>query len=134
MSTFHLQIVTPDGSFYDGQAEKLIVPALKGEMCVLANHIPFVTSLTAGRAAVVTEDGQRRLAACSGGMVAVTKDVVRLVATTFEWADSIDVARAHRAKDEAQRRIKAAKNATDLELAKAKLSRALVRIKTASSN
>ena len=30
MPTFHLQIVTPDGGFYDGQAEKLIVRAWEG--------------------------------------------------------------------------------------------------------
>ena len=31
MSTFHLQIVTPDGGFFDGEAEKLIVRAIDGD-------------------------------------------------------------------------------------------------------
>lgn len=128
--TFHLQIVTPDGGFYDGQAEKLIVRALGGDVCILPRHAPYVTALGTGQATVVI-DGQRRTAACAGGMLAVTQDDVRLVATTFEWAEDIDKNRAQRAREEAERRIQEAKDASELELAKAKLTRALVRIKTA---
>ena len=130
MTTFHLQIVTPDGGFYDGNAEKLIVRALGGDVCILPRHAPYVTALGTGEAAVVI-DGQRKTAACAGGMVAVTKDDVRLVATTFEWAEDIDKNRAQRAKEEAERRIQNAKDGAELEMAKAKLSRALARIKAA---
>lgn len=130
MTTFHLQIVTPDGGFYDGEAEKLIVRALGGDVCILPRHAPYVTALGTGQATVVI-DGQRRSAACAGGMLAVTQDDVRLVATTFEWAEDIDKDRAQRAKEEAERRIQDSKDANELELAKAKLSRALTRIKTA---
>ncbi len=130
MTTFHLQIVTPDGGFYDGQAEKLIVRALGGDVCILPRHAPYVTALGTGQATVVI-DGQRRSAACAGGMLAVTRDDVRLVATTFEWAEDIDKTRALRAKEEAERRIQSAKDANELEMAKAKLSRALTRIKAA---
>lgn len=130
MTTFHLQIVTPDGGFYNGDAEKLIVRALGGDVCILPRHAPYVTALGTGQATVVI-DGQRRSAACAGGMLAVTKDDVRLVATTFEWAEDIDKNRAQRAKEEAERRIQNAKDAAELEMAKAKLSRALARIKAA---
>lgn len=130
MTTFHLQIVTPDGGFYDGQAEKLVVRTQGGDVCILPHHAPFVTTLGTGEATVVI-DGQRRTAACAGGMLAVTQEDVRLVATTFEWAEDIDKDRAQRAKTEAERRIQDAKDAAELELAKAKLARALVRIKTA---
>ena len=39
MSTFHLQIVTPDGGFFDGEAEKLIVRAIDGDVCLSLIHI-----------------------------------------------------------------------------------------------
>jgi len=130
MTTFHLQIVTPDGGFYDGPAEKVIVRTLGGDVCILPRHAPIVTTLGTGEATVVI-DGQRRSAACAGGMLAVTDDDVRLVATTFEWAEDIDKSRAQRAKEEAERRIQNAKDAHELEMAKAKLSRALARIKAA---
>ena len=96
MSTFHLQIVTPDGGFFDGEAERVSVRTIDGEAAVLGNHIPYVTALGTGEARVVV-DGQTRRAAASGGMLAVTPGHVRVVATTFEWAEDIDVERAKRA-------------------------------------
>ncbi len=127
MTTYHLQIVTPDGSFYDGDAERLIVRTIDGDVCILAKHIPYVTALGMG-AARVTIDGKDRQAAVNGGLLTVTADHVRLVATTFEWAEDIDAARAARAKEEAEHRIASARDAHELQLAKAKLSRALVRL------
>ena len=54
---------------------------------------------------------------------------VRLIATTFEWQEQIDRARAQRALETAQERLKHRDALTDEEirLAEAKLRRALVR-------
>ncbi len=128
MSSFHLQIVTPDGAFFDGPAQRVRVRTIGGDVAILAGHIPYVTALGIGEAAVTTEDGTVRKAAANGGMLSVTSEMVRVVATTFEWAEDIDLARAQRAKETAEERIKKAQNAKDLELAKVKLSRALVRL------
>ncbi|WP_367924538.1 ATP synthase F1 subunit epsilon [uncultured Ruthenibacterium sp.] len=130
MSTFHLQIVTPDGEFFDGEAERISVRTIDGDVAILAKHVPYVTALGTGEAHVVV-DGQTRRAAANGGMLAVTADHVRVVATTFEWAEEIDVERAKRAKEDAERRIQNAKDAHELQLAKARLSRALVRLNVA---
>ena len=62
------------------------------------------------------------------GMLAVTKDNVRLVATTFEWAEDIDADRAQRAKERAEQLIEKAKDQRELELAQARLKRALTRL------
>ena len=127
MSSFHLQIVTPDGEFFDGPAERIRVRTINGDVAILDRHIPYVTALGTGEAAV-TVDGTTRKAAASGGMLSVTPEVVRVVATTFEWAEDIDLDRAHRAKEKAEERIRKAQSTKDLELAKAKLTRALVRL------
>ena len=127
MSGFHLQIVTPDGEFFDGSAERVKVRTISGDVAILAGHIPYVTALDIGEA-TVTVDGNTRRAAANGGMLSVTPEIVRVVATTFEWAEDIDLERAKRAKEKAEDRIKKAQNAKELELAKAKLSRALVRL------
>ena len=129
MSSFHLQIVTPDGEFFDGSAQRVRVRTIDGDVAILAGHIPYVTALGIGEAAVTAEDGSVRRAAANGGMLSVTPEIVRVVATTFEWAEDIDVARAQRAKEKAEERIRKAQNARELELARVKLSRALVRMK-----
>ena len=128
MSSFHLQIVTPDGLFYDGQAEKLDVRAVTGGVTILPRHINYVTPLGIG-AATVTIDGSDRLAACIGGMLAVSGGEVKLIATTFEWADQIDQARAQRALTAAQEKLQRREELSEAEiqLAEAKLHRALVR-------
>lgn len=127
MTGFPLKIVTPDGLEFDGMAESLTVRTVTGDMGIMAKHVDCVAPLGMGEATVVI-DGQRRRAACIGGMVSVINGVVNLVPTTFEWADEIDVARAEASEKRAQA-VLANKNATDTEikLAKARLKRALVR-------
>ena len=133
MSTFPLKIVTPDGLLFDGEAEKLIVRTTVGDMAVLAKHIDCVAALGMGMATVVAANGERKTAACIGGMLSVQNGNVTLVPTTFEWAESIDAARAeaslHRAETILQK-----KDASDTEirLAQARLRRALVRRSVAS--
>ena len=131
MSGFRLQIVTPDGSLFDGEAEALRVCTTQGYVSIRRGHADYLAALTVG-AVTVTQDGVQREAACGGGFLSVEKGEVRLVATTFEYADMIDVERAERAKETAQSRIVAATEAREIALAKAKLARALNRLSVAN--
>ena len=101
MTSFPLKIVTPDGLIFDGNAEMVIVRTITGDMAFLARHINCVAPLGMGRATVVL-DGQKRYAACIGGMISVDDGNVTLVPTTFEWADAIDADRAQASLDRAQ--------------------------------
>ena len=132
MTPFPLKIVTPDGIKYDGQAEELIVRTTSGDVGILAGHLGMVAPLGMGRATVII-DGQKRYAACIGGMVAVVNGHVDLVPTSFEWAEDIDTDRTERSYQRAQQTLND-KNAsdTDIRLAKARLHRALVRKNVAS--
>ena len=128
MTSFPLKIVTPDGLIYDGNAEMVIVRTITGDMAFLARHINCVAPLGMGRATIIV-DGQKRYAACIGGMITVVDGTVTLVPTTFEWADAIDADRAQASLDRAQKILDNKENATetDLKLAEARLHRALVR-------
>ena len=131
MSGFRLQIVTPDGSLFDGEAEALRVCTTQGYVSIRRGHADYLAALTVG-AVTVTQDGVQREAACGGGFLSVEKGEVRLVATTFEYAYMIDVERAERARETAQSRIAAATEAREIALAKAKLARALNRLSVAN--
>ena len=132
MTSFPLKIVTPDGLIYDGQAEELIVRSTSGDIGVLAGHINCVAPLGMGRAMVLM-DGQKRYAACIGGMLSVVDGNVTLVPTTFEWAEDIDAVRVEKSYERAQK-ILGSKDSTNTEirLAEARLRRALVRRSVAS--
>ena len=132
MTSFPLKIVTPDGLIFDGSAEQIIVRTTSGDVAILARHINYVAPLGMGRAVIIS-GGNRRTAACIGGMVSVCKGEVTLVPTTFEWAEDIDKERAEAAYQKAEKVLndQNASN-TDLRLAEAKLHRALVRKSVAS--
>ena len=132
MTPFQLKIVTPDGLIFDGQAEEVVVRTTSGDIGILAGHVNCVAPLGMGRATIII-DGKRRYAACIGGMITVVDKVVTLVPTTFEWAESIDAARAEASQQRAERTLQK-KDATDteLKLAQARLHRALVRRSVAS--
>ena len=132
MTPFCLKIVTPDGLIFDGQAEELVVRTTSGDLGILAGHINCVAPLGMGRATVIM-DGKRRYAACIGGMVTVVNGEVTLVPTTFEWAESIDAARAEASQARAEKILhKNDASDTELQLAQARLHRALVRKSVAS--
>ena len=133
MNSFSLKIVTPYGPEFEGTAEELVVRTTTGDLGILAGHINCVAPLGMGRATVII-DGQKRYAACIGGMVSVVNGHVNLVPTTFEWADRIDTARAEASYQRAKQ-VLSRKDAsdTDIRLAEARLRRALVRKSVAAT-
>ncbi len=131
MANFPLQIVTPDRLVFDGLAEKVIVRTVGGDACILARHIDYAAPLGIGVAKITDDQGHTRQAACNGGLLSVSGGRVRLLATTFEWADEIDLPRAENARDAAQRQLETLKKGDrDFSSMEAKLKRALTRIQT----
>lgn len=127
MNQFPLKIVTPDGLRYDGNTEEVIVRTTTGDLGIMAGHMNCVAPLGMGKATIVI-DGKKRYAACIGGMLSVMDGKATLVATTFEWADQIDVSRADRSEQRARAVLSNSESTdTDLRLAQARLKRALIR-------
>ena len=128
MSSFRLQIVTPDGVAFDGDVQSVIARTSCGDVCIMAKHIDYVTTIDVGSVKIKTADGDIRTGACADGFLSVKKDIVRIAATTFEFAENIDLARAKIAKENAEKRIAAHISDADAQLAEIKLKRALTRI------
>ncbi len=131
MKEFHLQIVTPDGTVFDGMAESLLIRTDAGDVEILKGHTDLFSSLGIGRARVKTASGERT-GSSAGGFLSVANGEVRLVATTFEFKDEIDLERAKMAKEKAEEKILSAKTDREIDIAKAKLARAINRINVAS--
>ena len=131
MKTFKLSIVIPDGEKFSGEAESITVKTTGGDVQILAGHADLLAALGTGRAKLILPEGKERLASASGGFITVSGGEVSVVTTTFEFAEEIDIKRAERARESAERAIAAAKSETEAKCAKAKLSRALARLSAA---
>ena len=130
MRTFHLEIVTPDGLVFDGEAESLLIHTTEGDVEILRGHMDYIAAVDIGRARVLI-NGQSKVASCAGGFLSVSAGEVRLVAVTFEFAEDIDAKRALDAKERAESAIANAKDRQAKKIAEAKLMRALNRLRIA---
>lgn len=131
MSTYHLQVVSMDGQDFEGNVQKILLRTIDGDVEILARHTDYCTAIGMGTARVTMEDGTVRKAACIGGMLSVMNGAVRVLPTTWEWSEDIDLERAIAAKARAEERLKDQQLDKEARIrAEAKLYRALVRIGT----
>ena len=130
MKEFHLEILTPDGLAFEGMVESLLVHAVDGDVEFLAGHVDYITILGIGRARIKIA-GNDRFASVSGGFVTVAEGKVKLIATTFEFAENIDIERAQAAKARAKDILSSSKDNKAIEIARRKLERAISRINVA---
>ncbi len=132
MSTFQIQVVSLDGLEYDGEVQRIRLRTIGGDVAILAGHTNYCTAIGMGTAEITLEDSTKRSAACIGGMLSVMNGVCRVLPTTWEWEEEIDVERAQRAKERAQQRLQDEKlSKVERVRAEAKLYRALVRLSAA---
>jgi F-type H+-transporting ATPase subunit epsilon len=127
---FQLEIVTPVGVLYSGQAYHVMIPGADGYFGVLANHAPLTAVMQTGRLTVETEAGEQ-LFATSGGFVEVAPERISLLAETAEKADNIDERRAEAAITRAKERLAAAQEDIDFDRARLALLRGLNRLQVA---
>lgn len=126
-----LEVVTPDRLVLSTQAEVVVCPGAEGQFGVLPGHIPFLSALDIGEM-YYKAGGKTEYLAVSGGFAEVTGEKVTIVAESAEVGREIDVERARRALERAEKRIAAGKTAEiDWARAEAAVRRSLVRAKVA---
>ena len=132
MAAFHLQVVSMDGPIFDGNVQKIMLRTIDGDIAILARHTNYCTAIGMGTAHILLEDDSEKTAACIGGMISVMDGECRVIPTTWEWSDEIDIERAEAAKKKAEQRLADEKLSKQAHInAEAKLRRALVRLGTA---
>ena len=123
-----LEIVTPEMMVFSGTVEDVTVPGGDGEFGVLKGHMPLLSSINVGEMNF-TKDGKKTYYAVGEGYAEVMSAKVTILLETAERSDTIDRARAQRAKDNAEAKLaKLAKDDRDFLIAQAALSRAITRI------
>jgi F-type H+-transporting ATPase subunit epsilon len=132
VSTFLLEIVTPERKVYEQEVNMVIVKGVEGELGILPNHIPLVTPLQIGPLEI-KKDGASSTIAVSGGFMEVRKGKVVILAETAELPTEIDLERAVAARERAERRLQAKRDDVDHRRAEMALQRALNRMNVAKN-
>ena len=87
MAMIHLTIVTPEGKFFDGDAQRVMVRTTGGDVAILPRHIDYSAALGSGEARVTEPDGAVRRAEVEGGILHVANDSVQVITNHFRWKD-----------------------------------------------
>ncbi|WP_141506526.1 F0F1 ATP synthase subunit epsilon [Paenibacillus luteus] len=127
MSSFLVEIVTPERKVYAETANMVSVSGVEGELGILPNHIPLVTPLRI--APVVIKRGNKvDVIAVNGGFIEVRRDKIVILAESAELSTDINIERAEAAKQRAQQRLAAKQDQIDFRRAELALQRAMNRL------
>ncbi len=92
------EIVSQDRMVFEGDADTVVIPGVFGEMGILPNHAPLLSTMGFGVIRVRTGDNEE-VFTVAGGLVEVQPDVVTVLADVAENVAEIDVARARAARE-----------------------------------
>ncbi|MBQ3202822.1 MAG: hypothetical protein IKA50_01725 [Clostridia bacterium] len=85
MNTYNLTIATPDGNQFQGEVVGLFVRGAEGDLAVFAGHVPFITSVQAGKCRLHLPDDDEKVATLDGGLLTVSGKTVTLLSGSFQW-------------------------------------------------
>lgn len=137
MAQMTVQVVTPDGIVFDHHANYVQAKTTEGELGILPGHTSLIAVLAVDELKVrrIDDDKHVNWIAVNGGVIEVADDVIQIIADSAERQRDIDVSRAERAKQRAERELEEAqeKHLVDQEQrARIALQRAINRINVAS--
>ena len=133
MTQMTVQVVTPDGLIYDHHANFIHAVTRDGEIGVLPGHVNLIAPLEVNELKVrrVDDDNHVDWIAVNGGILEIKDNFVTIVADSAERERDIDISRAERAKQRAERELAEAEKAhrvDEVQRAQVALRRALNRI------
>jgi len=100
---FQLNIVTTETEVYSGLSKKLIVTGVLGELEILYNHTPFLTSLAIGPIWFEDKDGKLNSFIMLGGILEVQPKVSTILGDSVIRADDLDEAAAIEARTNSEK-------------------------------
>ncbi len=131
MATIELEVVTPSGPVVSDDVDIVTAPGYGGDFGVLANHANFLSTIKTGEL-VYKIDGKESYLMVSGGFCEVSNNKITFIVESAESGADIDVDRALKAKERAEKRLAQAKGQQEKlneARAQAALQRALARIR-----
>lgn len=126
-----LEVLTPERLVLSESVDEVVIPGLNGELGILPNHTALISQLKTG---ILTyrSGSEKRLMHVSGGFAEVLPDQVSVMSDVAEKSEEIDLERAQRALERAEKRVALNGDDVDFALAELKLQRAMIRVQLAA--
>ncbi|HLM61740.1 MAG TPA: F0F1 ATP synthase subunit epsilon [Pyrinomonadaceae bacterium] len=130
----NLEIVTPEKKVLSETVDAVTIPTASGEIGILQNHAPLISSLKAGVLSY-TRSGTTERMVIAGGFVEVSQNNVSILSDIAETAGEINVENARAERDSAERELGAWRGSLEeaeaererLEIAQARLQLSSIR-------
>lgn len=132
MADLHLEIVTPEKKVFDEAVDVVTIPTASGEVGILPNHAPLISTLKPGILSYTTRGATEKMV-IAGGFIEVNSNKVSILADVAERPDEIDT-EAARIEREATEKVLGGWKGTEeeLEAELEKLEKAQARLQLAS--
>lgn len=123
----NVKIITPKGLYFTGEAAQVNARSVEGEFGLLSNHMPMVAMLAISKLEIINGSEHKRYAV-SGGMLYFRNNELRVLTDSIESEDEIDLERAKKAKERAERRLAMQESNINMVRAEVALQKAINRI------
>ncbi len=100
--SFNFELVSPERLLISGSVSEVVIPATEGEMTVMANHAPTMTTIKPGVVTVKFSDGKTDRFVVFGGFADILPTGCTLLAESAVHVDEFN-------REEVTRRIEAAR-------------------------
>lgn len=128
MSTFLLEIITPERIAFSDQVEMVTAPSASGVIGVLKGHIPLFTRLVEGELKIIKKNEEYFLA-IGGGFMEVTPSMAKILVTSAYHAQELNEQEVLKAKQRAEEALSSKPTGAALIEAQALFRRSIVSLK-----
>lgn len=130
MATIKCSIVSAEESLFEGTVKRVIAHGSMGDLGILPNHAPLLTSLLPGPVRVVKEDDSEEVFYISGGFLEVQPFEVQVLADTGIRAEDLDEAAAKAAMISAEKQLNNKISEQDYTKTASSLAQAAAQLRT----
>ena len=126
-----LEIVSAEKNIYSDDVRGVVAPSIEGEIAILDNHAPLLTSLQPGEVRIIQDGSEDTYIYLSGGFIEVLGNQVTILADAAERVEEIDEEKVKEAIKQAEEKISSNQSDIDLANAVASIRRDQVRLRIA---
>lgn len=75
-----VEIITPDAKLFEGEVNSIKLPGTNGGFEILNNHAPIISTLTAGKISIASDNGHKEFFEIQGGVIEMQNNKIIVLA------------------------------------------------------